>query len=833
MIPSGAVHPHRVSRFAGRPSSVAARALLLLLGALLVALSALAPREACADPARRVYVGIYLRDVTRFDQRNGTFDVDMEAWVKWLGDFDPTMLRIANESGLSRDDLGTEDDAGWHVRRWRLRGTLRGEFPLQRFPFDDQALGVAFELPERDGVLMPDLTGSGMEGHFSITGWDYSPHFRPRTQRLEYPSDLGSLAQEGHGTTVHRVRFEVTLRRPVVTVALKLFLPLVLILLVAMLALFLPAELIDARSGIGVTALLACFAFQFSVASTMPDVAYLTVADSLFLVAYGVTAMALLGSVAVYWLHRDEHLALSRRIDVVSRFALPAGAVIVTLFLLRAGRPPAPPRPPSPASAAPRPASARDLVRVGVSELPSLMTSVVTFGTRRGLVFVTPEDERVAFLAERLPAVGNDALQVNPDGTFEVRWRLRPSLRWSDGRPLTSDDFRFALEASPDPHVRAVRTPDARTVTIVYDGVLVRALDGVQPLPRHALGDVLRRGGYDAVAEARRTRPLPGTGPYRVVRFTAGREAVLEANPYFLGSPPSIAHVEVRCVADHAALTAAFERRELDLVAPTVLTAEEAGALAARAPGSVLQRPSNQLYALQPDPEVEMLHPGAVRTALLQAIDRDAFAQSLFGDAGHPATVPRTGPEPAGVQRSPFDQDAARDALARAGVAGQTLRLTHGPGAVERRAARLVADAWTAVGMNVDLREVPSVSALARSRSHGGALLQVLTAERDTEPRRFWNLPRRDGRFLPGTRTEAFDDEVARLAEREERALFPERQQQLQTRLLVAFSQHLPLLPLAFGSDRYAVSASLKGWDHGPGVRFGEGIERWHFVSAN
>jgi len=829
MIPSGAVHSIHAPRLLGRPPSVAARALLLLLG---VALVALAPREACADPARRVYVGIYLRDVTRFDQRNGTFDVDMEAWVKWLGDFNPTMLRIANESGLSRDDLGTENDAGWHVRRWRLRGTLRGEFPLQRFPFDDQALGVAFELPERDGVLMPDLTGSGMEGHFSITGWDYSPHFRPRAQRLEYPSDLGSLAQEGHGTTVHRVRFEVTLRRPVVTVALKLFLPLVLILLVAMLALFLPAELIDARSGIGVTALLACFAFQFSVASTMPDVAYLTVADSLFLVAYGVTALALLGSVAVYWLHRDEHVALSRRIDVVSRFALPAGAVMVTLFLLRAGRPPTPPRPAS-LAAAPRLASARDLVRVGVAELPSLMTSVVTSGTRRGLVFVTPEDERVPFLAERLPAVGNDALQVNPDGTFEVRWRLRPNLRWSDGRALTSDDFRFALEASPDPHVRAVQTPDARTVTIVYDGVLVRALDGVQPLPRHALGEVLRRGGYDAVAETRRTRPLPGTGPYRVVRFTAGREAVLEANPYFLGSAPSIARVEVRCLADHAALTAAFERRDLDLVAPSVLTAEEASALAARAPGSVLQRPSNQLYVLQPDPEVEMLHAGAVRTALLQAIDRDAFAQSLFGDAGRPAVVPRTGPEPAGVQRSPFDLDASREALAGVGVAGRTLRLTHGAGAVERRAARLIADAWTAAGLTVDVQEVPSVAALARSRTHGGALLQVITAERDTEPRRFWNLPRRDGRFLPGTRTEAFTDEVAQLAEREERALFPERQQQLQTRLLVSFSQHLPLLPLAFGSDRYAVSASLKGWDHGPGVRFGEGIERWHFVSAN
>ena len=817
------------------PSSAvpsASRRLLLWLGALVVALIALAPRAAEASPAQRVYVGVYLRDVTRFDQRNGTFDVDMEAWVKWLGDFDPAILRVANESSLARDDLGTEDDAGWHVRRWRLRGTLRGEFPLHRFPFDDQNLGVTFELPERDGVLMPDLTGSGMEGHFSITGWNYAPHFRPHAERLQYPSDLGSLAHEGHGTAVHRVRFEVTLRRPVVTVALKLFLPLVLILLVALLALFLPAELIDARSGIGVTALLACFAFQFSVASTMPDVAYLTVADALFLVAYAVTALALLGSVAVYWLHRGEHLTHSSRIDLVSRVALPVGAVVITLLLLRAGPAAAIPRP-APLVATAAPASARALVRIGVTELPTLMNGVVTFGTRRGLVFVTPEDERVAFLAERLPAVGNDALEVDADGTFEVRWRLRAGLRWSDGHPLTSDDVRFALEASPDPHVRAVQTPDARTVEITYDGVLVRALEGVQPLPRHRLGAVLRRGGYDAVTEARRTQVLPGAGPYRVVRFTAEREVVLEANPYFLGPPPSIARVEVRCFADHAALAAAFARHDLDLVAPSVLTSEEAAALTARDPGTVLQRPSGQLYVLQPDPEIALLQSVAVRGALLQALDRDAFAETLFGVAGHAAIVPRTGPEPAGVTRWPFDLDAAREVLGREGVAGQTLRLTHGAGAIERQAARLVAEAWTAAGVTVEQQEVATVTALARSRAHGGVLLQVLTAERDTEPRRFWNLPRRDGRIVSTARTEAYDDAAAALAEREERALFPERQQQLQTRLLVLFGERLPVLPLAFGSDRYAVSPALKGWDHGPGVRFGEGIERWHFVSAN
>ena len=31
----------------------------------------------------RVYVGVYLHDVSSFDQPNGVFDVDVELWAKW------------------------------------------------------------------------------------------------------------------------------------------------------------------------------------------------------------------------------------------------------------------------------------------------------------------------------------------------------------------------------------------------------------------------------------------------------------------------------------------------------------------------------------------------------------------------------------------------------------------------------------------------------------------------------------------------------------------------------------------------------------------------------
>ena len=38
-----------------------------------------------AEPPPRVYAGVYLHDVTKFDQKDGTFDVDIEVWAKWRG----------------------------------------------------------------------------------------------------------------------------------------------------------------------------------------------------------------------------------------------------------------------------------------------------------------------------------------------------------------------------------------------------------------------------------------------------------------------------------------------------------------------------------------------------------------------------------------------------------------------------------------------------------------------------------------------------------------------------------------------------------------------------
>src|SRR5688500_7537915 len=185
------------------------RRLFLYAISVLACASCLLVHAICAAaPAKKVYAGIYLHDVAKFDQKDGVFDADFELWVKWLGDFDPAQLKIANAAEVDRQEKGQEKDGQWQSMRWRVRGTMRGEFPVQNFPFDNQTLAIVLELPERDGELVPDLAGSGMRERFSVTGWLYEPFFTPKVSQETYRSDLGGIKGEGRPTAVRRASFE-------------------------------------------------------------------------------------------------------------------------------------------------------------------------------------------------------------------------------------------------------------------------------------------------------------------------------------------------------------------------------------------------------------------------------------------------------------------------------------------------------------------------------------------------------------------------------------------------------------------------------------------------
>lgn len=807
------------------------RPLVRIFFALLSVAMLLVAWRAEADPAKRVYVGIYLRDITSFDQKNGVFDADVELWAKWMGEFDKDKLVLTNAATVDQTFLEEEHDGAWHSARWRVRGTFRGQFPLQRFPFDNQTIAITLELPERYGDLAADLAASGMAERFSITGWYYDRSFRPTRATAKYASDLGAVTGEGEPTNVNRVGYEVVLKRPLLMVALKLFLPLGIIGLVALFALFLAPDLVDARTSIGVTALLACFAFQFTVADTMPSVAYMTVADSLFVVGYILCTVALSISVAGYGLMRNGRETAARRMDRIARFVLPATVTIAVYAVM----PPADlvaSRQIDPEPVELREKTTRDVLRVGASALPAIPAFLMD-GIFGSIARSKDHGEREPTLVETVPGVSSDALQFLPGGQMVVHWRLREGVKWSDGTPLLASDICFGIEIFSRERKIDCKPQGVLEAVITYDERTAFALEPPFFMPKHIFGTLYAEKGYDAARDAQRKSPSPSVGPYRMIEFVAEERLVVERNPHFRGPPANFARIEVKKYADREALVSAFEKDELDVLVPNSITPEQAAELSKRHPDAVFIRPSSLIVFLQPDLSLPAFASRETRKALLQAIDRARISREVYGEAGRVAHVPIPTELPKGVVMTGYDPDAAKKALEPVAAALSGLELFHNKSPVDSKVAQIIQENFAAVGITVTLKPLDSVYPLYKKGEHKGLALYPVRGNRGGSPQRYWNIPIDEGLFRESARNVAYDDAIAALASRERRALYPERREALQDSLFVAFSERLPMLPIVYAAERMVANPKLRGWEHGSMYDFGKGIDSWHFTEAS
>lgn len=793
------------------------------------------PADAQAPTAPRIWAGVYLHDVTSFNQRHGVFDVDADVWVKWRGEFDPDLVQIANAVRVDRVSLGRDSDGSWHTARWRVRGTLRGEFPLESFPFDDQTLAVVLELPEHEGVLAPDLAASGMAERFSITDWLYEPEFEPVASTVAFPSDLGHIDREGRSARMSRVSFEVQISRPGRPVGLKLFLPLFIVATIVWLSLFVHPDWTQPRVTMAVTGLVACFAFQFSVSNLLPEVAYLTLADIVFMTVYFVAITCVIALVIAQYFAKRGQVQRAVWVDRVLRPVVPAIAAGLIYGAL-----PTPDEPtvvpPDPVPEMPRTRSAREVVRIGTTNRLRVAGTAAGRGAYWRMVHEDPQLGSQGVLVERVPNVGNDALRFLAGGEIEVSWRIREGAEWSDGTPITVRDLELPLEASPDEAIVRRTTPDDHTLVLRWSERLARAMDAPLLWPAHHVEETLRDEGFDA-ARRLATAGGPGIGPYRIASYDDDR-VIGEANPHFVGAPPNIARVEVTRYADEAALVRAIEAGEVDVTEPNSLEGEALATASAARPRWLHERPSSSIVLLVPNLEHPLLGRLEVRQALAQAIDRERLAADVYGSGARVAHVPNVGEAPAEATRWAYDPEVARglfgaspspsDVEAPPAVAAPPMVLTYAESAPPRLVTE-IADALRAVGLTIELEEVESSWRIWRERSQPGLLLHIVRADEDADALRWWQLPYVDGRSDTTARNAVYTDEVADLIAREEHALYPERRAQLRDRLLAEWSRRLPGIPLVFADERLLVDPALRGWNV-EGEPFGAAIERWYFL---
>jgi ABC-type transport system substrate-binding protein len=263
--------------------------------------------------------------------------------------------------------------------------------------------------------------------------------------------------------------------------------------------------------------------------------------------------------------------------------------------------------------------------------------------------------EFIPELVVELPSVGNSGVTVNPDDTMTVRYRIRDDARWSDGVPITGEDFQFTLDVILDPTLPITRT--------IYEDIIVSAYGDktfevtlAKPtvqyellfnaiIPRHAVE------GSEFLSDWN-DRMWPSAGPFVLDTWSKGEYISVTRNDNYWKTDaetgqrlPYLDEVIFRFIPETQSLIEAFKTREVDIIQPpplmdmidTLQALEPAGARVEVLSGPVWEHLGFQFgqgrLERNPDSCTENLH---MRRAVAHVIDRTVLTDELLAGQVEP-----------------------------------------------------------------------------------------------------------------------------------------------------------------------------------------------------
>jgi peptide/nickel transport system substrate-binding protein len=208
----------------------------------------------------------------------------------------------------------------------------------------------------------------------------------------------------------------------------------------------------------------------------------------------------------------------------------------------------------------------------------------VLSATTASLVLLTNDYKYAPDLAKDIPTTANGGVKVPGDAgdAMTVTWTLRDGLKWSDGQPLTCDDFKYAHEWVLDKDntgigtlssYQAVSKVDCTSDTVmvehfpkIFEGYITLE---VAPMPRHYLKDFTIK---DQVAgkgfRASEVSKMPVSGAFKFDTVTAGSELRLVKNPNYTSpwtnKPAHLDTLVWKWYGSADAMIAGFKANEVD-----------------------------------------------------------------------------------------------------------------------------------------------------------------------------------------------------------------------------------------------------------------------------
>jgi len=432
------------------------------------------------------------------------------------------------------------------------------------------------------------------------------------------------------------------------------------------------------------------------------------------------------------------------------------------------------------------------------------------------------------------------------DDLLTYTFHLRDDARWSNGEPVTADDFVYSFQRMLNPATAAqyaIMLYPIANAQGVNEGTMppemlgARAIDPstlevtlmapapyfLQMLAHQSTFPVYRPNVEEFGDTFVRPGNLISNGAYTLQSFTPNDRIVLVKNPMFHDAANvAIDQVNYYPIQDRSACMRRFEAGEIDSCSDVAL--EQLDYILANFPEAYREAPYLGTYYYA----VDMRQPGfddvRVRTALSMAIDREFLAEDIWANTMVPAyslVPPGTNnyvepPFLSFMNESILDrEDMARELLAEAGFGPNNplqVNIIHNAGENHANTATAIADMWANIGVQTTIEAQESASFYPYLQNGGEFevaragwiadyndpqnFLFMLQSNNPSFNYAHYNNPEYDMLMEEAGRTPDLDARAQLLYQAEELAMRDE-----------------PFIPLMHYSSHSLVSTGLHGWD--------------------
>ena len=448
-------------------------------------------------------------------------------------------------------------------------------------------------------------------------------------------------------------------------------------------------------------------------------------------------------------------------------------------------------------------------------------------------------------VGEVVPGVATD-WEVSDDGTTYT-FNLREDAAWSNGDPVTAEDFAYSLRRIMDP------ATGAKYATVLYpilnaeavnkgemdpSELGVRAVDDTtlqikleQPTPyfiellTHQTGLPVHPASVEEHgADFVQAENYVSNGPYTLTSFTPNDKLVLEKNPEFHAADEvTIDRIEYLPFEERATCLRRFEAGEVHSCQE--VPREQIASMQERLGDQLRIAPYLGTYYYALNTEKPPLDDVRVRQALSMAIDREFLADEIFSGsmlAGYSLVPPGIGnyledaPELEYADMAMLDrEDEAIRLLEEAGFGPDNpmeLEISYNTAEDHRNAATAIAEMWRPLGVEVtfNARDVAAHYAMLRDeKSHQVARAGWIGDYSDPQNFLFLNMSDNPGFNYGNYNNPEYDD----LMEQAEQEQDLQRRAEILAEAERVFLRDVPQVPILHYSSTSLVSPKLKGWE--------------------